>query len=387
MPYMGTSVTAAEKRGAIVGLVNKYDDNGYEDFALAYEGKLHENYFTHPSMTAFNGYDVRGYRFSNWSPDIITTQFTDDTKSKVVEYNGISYIPKTGMKMTVEMTEGMTGDYILTLMLNGRTITASDGTYSIDIDDDEIAAIVSAKVEIKSLSGNVTETDPYVIASTPEWDFVAAKVKDGNTYRNKYLRLDADITVSQMVGTCENPLEGYFNGNNHTLMFNAGTENAPFDEDYCAPFRYYHSTSIKNLMVKGDVKSVLFVGEGNKLCHPSAENQQMKGFRAYFKLANWLVDNNVGDVNGDGNVSVNDIMAVVNVILGENEGNENVAMEKYDINDDGSISVSDVMALVHIVLNGGSGINNIVVNGADGITFDGNTTSPVAAGENHLWNE
>ena len=139
--------------------------------------------------------------------------------------------------------------------------------------------------------------------------------------------------------------------------------------------------------LKGDVKSILFVGEGNKLCHPSAENQQTKGFRAYFKLANWLVDNNVGDVNGDGNVSVNDIMAVVNVILGENEGNENVAMEKYDINDDGSISVSDVMALVHIVLNGGSGINNIVVNGADGITFDGNTTSPVAAGENHLWNE
>ena len=164
--YMGSSVTATEKRGAIVGLVNKYDDNGHEDFALAYEGKLHDNYFTHPSMTALNGYDVRGYSFRNWSPDIITTKFTDDTKSKVVEYNGISYIPKTGMKMTVEMAEGITGDYILTLMLNGRTITASDGTYSIDLADDEIAAIVSAKVEVRSLSGNGTERSKAVSTAT-----------------------------------------------------------------------------------------------------------------------------------------------------------------------------------------------------------------------------
>ncbi len=698
--YMGSSVTATEKRGAIVGLVNKYDDNGHEDFALAYEGKLHDNYFTHPSMTALNGYDVRGYSFRNWSPDIITTKFTDDTKSKVVEYNGLSYIPKTGMKMTVEMAEGIAGDYILTLMLNGRTITASDGTYSIDLADDEIAAIVSAKVEVRSLSGNGTETDPYVIASIPEWNFMAAKVKDGNTYKNKYLRLDADITVSQMVGTSENPFEGCFDGNNHTLTFNVGTENAPFDEDYCAPFRYYHSTSIKNLTVKGDiytkaryaggivgqlqgldalshsaeitdcrssisihssysgaaynggfvaekiskeygtekyvnftrcvfdgkllganntdcggflgkddgraqcisdikdcllvpqevtltgnyyftynntgcwypvtitngyfqnwngsttlgkqgyvyedalaafgeerasnkfmtaynkaikfdgkyytgivpmaddadnsdllgslngktedvcffgrtlqagsyttfaapfdisseqltklgitakqmtdasvadgvltlnfadvseikagkpylvkaaaavenptfegvtvssttntitgpagvdfipvlgattlkgdVKTILFIGEGNKLCHPGAENQQMKGFRAYFKLAKWLVYENIGDGNGDGSISINDVMGLVRIVLGEEEI-DNATKEKYDINGDGSISVSDVMALVNIVLNGGNGIKNIMVNGADGITFDGAGSVPATAGENYLW--
>ena len=34
----------------------------------------------------------------------------------------------------------------------------------------------------------------------------------------------------------------------------------------------------------GDVKSILFLGAANTLYHPSAENQQMKGFRAYFLL-------------------------------------------------------------------------------------------------------
>jgi hypothetical protein len=36
--------------------------------------------------------------------------------------------------------------------------------------------------------------------------------------------------------------------------------------------------------IAGDVKSILFLGASNKLYHPSAESQQMKGFRAYFLL-------------------------------------------------------------------------------------------------------
>ncbi|MBR5394741.1 MAG: hypothetical protein IK144_06605 [Bacteroidaceae bacterium] len=36
--------------------------------------------------------------------------------------------------------------------------------------------------------------------------------------------------------------------------------------------------------IKNDVKSILFLGAANKLHHPSAENQDIKGFRAYFQL-------------------------------------------------------------------------------------------------------
>jgi hypothetical protein len=36
--------------------------------------------------------------------------------------------------------------------------------------------------------------------------------------------------------------------------------------------------------ITGDTKEILFLAAGNKLLHPSAENQSMKGFRAYFQL-------------------------------------------------------------------------------------------------------
>lgn len=36
--------------------------------------------------------------------------------------------------------------------------------------------------------------------------------------------------------------------------------------------------------ITGDAKSILFLSSGNTLLNPNAENQQMKGFRAYFQL-------------------------------------------------------------------------------------------------------
>ena len=58
-------------------------------------------------------------------------------------------------------------------------------------------------------------------------------------------------------------------------------------------------------------------------------------------------------------------MTLVNIVLGEEVEIDNVTMEKADINGDGNISVSDVMAVVNIILNGGDTINNIVVNTGD----------------------
>jgi hypothetical protein len=36
--------------------------------------------------------------------------------------------------------------------------------------------------------------------------------------------------------------------------------------------------------IEGDAKSMLFLGAGNKLYNPDAEDSQIKGFRAYFQL-------------------------------------------------------------------------------------------------------
>ena len=52
-----------------------------------------------------------------------------------------------------------------------------------------------------------------------------------------------------------------------------------------------------------------------------------------------------GDVNKDGEVSIADVTALVNIILGKAEENELA-----DVNEDGEVSIADVTALVNIIL-------------------------------------
>jgi len=54
-----------------------------------------------------------------------------------------------------------------------------------------------------------------------------------------------------------------------------------------------------------------------------------------------------GDVNGDGEVNIADVNAVINIILSGN-GSTTAA----DVNGDGEINVADVNAVIDIILNG-----------------------------------
>ena len=58
-----------------------------------------------------------------------------------------------------------------------------------------------------------------------------------------------------------------------------------------------------------------------------------------------------GDVNGDGEVTITDAVAIVNKILGnESAGfNETAA----DVNGDGDITITDAVGVVNIILNNG----------------------------------
>lgn len=53
-----------------------------------------------------------------------------------------------------------------------------------------------------------------------------------------------------------------------------------------------------------------------------------------------------GDVNGDNNVDISDVVALVNIILNGNSNYQAAA----DVNNDGGIDISDVVALVNIIL-------------------------------------
>jgi len=105
----------------------------------------------------------------------------------------------------------------------------------------------------QGLSGSGTEADPYLITSTADWNTFASNVNRDNDYLNKFLKLTADITVTEMAGTSSSKFHGTFDGNGYTLTFNKGTAENPFSEEYCAPFRYIFGATIKNLHVAGTI--------------------------------------------------------------------------------------------------------------------------------------
>ena len=53
-----------------------------------------------------------------------------------------------------------------------------------------------------------------------------------------------------------------------------------------------------------------------------------------------------GDVNGDGEVNVGDIMAVINYMAGQTE---NIDKKVGDVNNDGNVNVGDIMAIINIM--------------------------------------
>ncbi len=136
---------------------------------------------------------------------------------------------------------------------NSTALTATDGKYTVTVANADIDIAVT--LEGTSPAGSGTASNPYIINSTAHWNALATAVNDGNENINKggvsFFRLDADITVSTMIGTAEHPFESTFDGNGHKLTFNLQTS----DADYCAPFSYTRGAEIENLIVDGTIQS------------------------------------------------------------------------------------------------------------------------------------
>ena len=109
------------------------------------------------------------------------------------------------------------------------------------------------------IPGDGTEQSPYIIDSTEDWDALATNITYFNSpfngYHNKHIRLDANISVTEMIGTegGNNPFRGTFDGGGHTLTVSIGTAEEPITERFCGPFRYTYGATIKNLKTTGDI--------------------------------------------------------------------------------------------------------------------------------------
>ena len=162
-----------------------------------------------------------------------------------------------------ETNPAITTDFTATL--NGSpasfplTITAA-GDYTLVLTAVEGSDIYSGSKSVgfvvcKSFDGEGTAENPFLIGSEADWNFFAANVAEGENYAGKFLKLNADISVSTMLGTSSTrSFSGTFLGSDdHTLTFTCGSAEAPFGEEYCAPFRYVNGADIQNLKVAGDI--------------------------------------------------------------------------------------------------------------------------------------
>ena len=104
-------------------------------------------------------------------------------------------------------------------------------------------------------AGSGTEGDPYTIGSANEWNAFANYVSNGGSdFKGQFVKLTADISVSEMVGTSNHRFQGTFLGDGvHTLTFTKGSAQNAFGEQYCAPFRYTDGATIQNLKVEGEI--------------------------------------------------------------------------------------------------------------------------------------
>ena len=81
-------------------------------------------------------------------------------------------------------------------------------------------------------------------------------------------------------------------------------------------------------------------------------------FTANAQIAKWMKPSKVssailkGDTNGDGEITVADVMLTVNYVLGKESSSFNST--NADVNGDGEITIADANNAIEVIVNGGS---------------------------------
>lgn len=118
----------------------------------------------------------------------------------------------------------------------------------------------------RALNGTGSEGSPYIIADADDWGTFVYNVNNGfNNYNGEFVRLDANINISQTVGLRDNkPFSGTFLGNDHTITasINSTTTGTGANEQGVAPFHYINGATIKDLKVAGTIASASYHTSG-----------------------------------------------------------------------------------------------------------------------------
>ncbi len=112
-------------------------------------------------------------------------------------------------------------------------------------------------------SGNGSITEPYIIKTPEQFAYLAQKVNGGETYLNKYFRLDADIDLNGKewvpIGTSVYiAFKGKFDGNNKEITNLTIDYHKPdeIETEYVGLFGFVNDATLENIHIKsGSIKA------------------------------------------------------------------------------------------------------------------------------------
>ena len=238
------------------------------------------------------------------------------------------------------------------------TITLSYGSVSKDVTVTQERAVVSGEVKYELITSSEELTDGQYLIVYPLAEY--AVVFDGSLEtldaisNNKWVEVsDNVIMASDEISFTITAKEGGYSIKSNSGYYIGNTSDA---------------NALKSDIEDKFVNSITFdeananiVSSGSYLRYNSASNQDR--FR-YYKSTSYTSQQAIklfkkisstetvkGDVNKDGSVTIADVTALVNIILGK----DNTEPYKYDheaadVNSDEGISIADVTALVNIIL-------------------------------------
>ena len=163
-----------------------------------------------------------------------------------------------------ETLTGLTVTGATTNMSIGSGITSiGNNKYTFTMPTEEVN--IGATFSAPDASHFEQNGDTYTIKTANGWGWFCFATNydlapDG--FSGKNVKLDADVSSSEMAGTSGHPFKGTFDGQGNTLTFNRTAA-----EDFCAPFHYINGATISNLHVQGTITGGNYERSGGLVGH------------------------------------------------------------------------------------------------------------------------
>ena len=228
---------------------------------------FNNNYF---SNVTYNGgaapedyYNVQAYPIT---PDVSSNVSCNIYNTTGLSYNGSLYAPNNTTAHFSVYTQDL-AQVITGVSVNGTQVGTISGDYAFTVDSSQAQAYtITVALSATGITGSGdSEDDPYLITNTDQWNAFANYVSSGNNLGDKFVRLDANIDISQTIGLrSDKPFSGTFLGNGHTITasISSTTTGSGANEQGVAPFHYINGATIKDLTVAGSIASASYHTSG-----------------------------------------------------------------------------------------------------------------------------